>query len=153
MIPSKLTFFEVKKEHIFSDASKFGHSKFSKAPEGLNPIDVILASGKLVLVMMDSVMSITSSDQAVVSSPAIGVNVTVRENMASDHRHQLCSGAVFDHTEEHLFPSFVETENRSFTSRPSSSLSANSSRAEIRFVDLDLPSERLGLLDGQLNHS
>ncbi len=54
MVPTELAFFEVKKEFVFSDAMEFGETALSEAPEGFDTVDVVLAFGKFVLMVMNA---------------------------------------------------------------------------------------------------
>ena len=56
------------------------------APKGLDAVDMVVALGKFVLTVLNTKMlGITDINQAVVASPAIGVNNTVNADAASNH--------------------------------------------------------------------
>ncbi len=55
---------------------------FSEWPEGLNAVDVELASNKLVLAMENSVVVVAIDDQAVAGFPSVGVDRTAFERFA-----------------------------------------------------------------------
>ncbi len=77
MILTPLAFENVCKEVAFMKAAHSGHPELGEAPERLDAVDVILAAGDLIFVMMDAVMPVAVKHQAVVGAPAIGVNGAV----------------------------------------------------------------------------
>src|SRR5260221_10975534 len=108
MVPTPLTFFEVNKEFIFANAVKFKEAMLSEAPKGFDAVDMILAPGKFVLVVMDAVMAKSTGHQAIVGFPAVGVNIALGKDVSSEDGHQLLLGAVLDDADEHQIPSFVK---------------------------------------------
>jgi hypothetical protein len=142
MVPSELTFLEVKKEFIFADAVEFEESMLSEAPKGFDAVDKVLAAGKFVFVVMDTMMAKTARHQAIVSFPAVGVNVALGEHISSEDRHQFLPGAVGNDTHEHLISSFVKAQDRNLASRSTASFSSHPPGSEVAFIHLDVPSKR-----------
>ena len=59
MVPTPLALFEVEEKMIFADTSQLCQPGLGIAPERFDSIDVVFASSKLVVVMMDAIMLIT----------------------------------------------------------------------------------------------
>jgi len=58
MISTPLAFEKVGKEVAFMQAAHLSHTELGEAPERLDAVDVILTTGELVFVMMDTVMPV-----------------------------------------------------------------------------------------------
>jgi hypothetical protein len=76
VIETPLTFFEVEKEAVFADTAQLEEAELGVAPEGLEAIDVIFATGELVFVVIDAVVFVALEHEAVVSLPAMGIQIT-----------------------------------------------------------------------------
>ena len=152
MVPSPLAFLEVKKKSILLNATEFGHPEFSKTPEAFNAIDVVLATDKFVLMVMHPVVLIAAGHEAIVSLPAVSVDVAVGEHMASDYWHQLSFGAVFDHAHKNSLSSLVEPDHRRFPSRTSTSFSPDPFRPEIGLINFNLPCKWPRFFHGQCHN-
>ena len=48
---------------------------FGEAPEGFNPVNVVLTPGELVLMMVNPMMRVTVGYQPIVGLPTIGVDI------------------------------------------------------------------------------
>ena len=142
MVPSELTFLEVKKEFIFADAVEFEESMLSEAPKGFDAVDMVLAAGKFIFVVMDTMMAKTARHQAIVSFPAVGVNVALGEHVSSEDRYQFLLGAVLDDAYEHLISSFVKAQDRNLAARSTSSFSSHSPSSEVAFIHLNVTDKR-----------
>ena len=60
---------------LLSQASEFSQSNFGNAPEVFNPVDVVVAPGKLIGSMVDSVVFlVTPINQSVVAASAVSVD-------------------------------------------------------------------------------
>lgn len=60
MIEAKLSLFDVEEEESSGQASVFCQSHFGVAPEGLDTIDMVGASGELVVAVMDSEVALVA---------------------------------------------------------------------------------------------
>jgi len=138
MIETPFTFFEVKKEEFLADSAQFSKAKLRIAPKALNAIDVVLAPGKLVFVMVDASVFVAAKKQTVVAEPAIGVNRCLGKHLAFDNRLQLCSGAVFDHAGEDLAAALQKPDHRVFSRRSATSFSPHPPRTKVGFINIDL---------------
>lgn len=62
-------------ECVSRDSIELLKPAFGKAPEALNAIDVLRATGKLIGSMLNSeVLRVTDINQAIIAAPAIRVN-------------------------------------------------------------------------------
>ena len=64
MIPTPFGFFEVKQEELLAHAPQFGEAELGKAPEALDAVDVVPATGELVFVVEDAVMFVAAQKAA-----------------------------------------------------------------------------------------
>lgn len=87
MIPTELTFLEVEKEFVFMDSVEFEKAMLGEAPEGFDPVDVVFSPYKFIGMVMNTVMSESTGHQAIVSFPAIGVNVALRKDVSPENGH------------------------------------------------------------------
>ena len=85
MIPAPFGFLEVERELGGAHAALFGEPRFGKAPEGFDAVDVALASGKFVFMMMHSMMFKPIPDQPVLGLPAIRVDGRRALDLAVNH--------------------------------------------------------------------
>ena len=97
VVETPLTFFEVEEEAVLANAAQFEEAKLGVTPKRFDAVDVVFATGELVLVVMDAVVFVALEDEAVVGFPAVGVDVGSFDHPPGDNRHQLLFGAVFDH--------------------------------------------------------
>jgi len=141
MVPSELAFFEVKKELIDANAAQFEHAELGVRPKAFDPIDVVFATSKLVLMMMDSMMVESIGHKAIIGLPAIGVNVARFQDVALENGHELSFGAVGDHAYENAFSTLVQPQDGRLSTGTSSSLATHPSRTKVAFIHLDLPDE------------
>ena len=85
MIETPFGFLEVEGEAKWPDAMKFGEAQFGETPKALEAVDVVLASGELIFVMMNAMMFIAIEHEAVLGLPAIGLDRRLREHLPPDH--------------------------------------------------------------------
>jgi hypothetical protein len=80
-------------EGVSRDAIELLESPFSKAPEALNAVDVLRATGKHISSVLDSeVLRVADIYKAVVSAPAVGVDDGLRCDATADN--SLSSGLL-----------------------------------------------------------
>jgi hypothetical protein len=153
VVKTPFTFFEVLEEFGTANAPELEHAKFGVAPKAFDTVDVIFTSGKLVFVMVNAVVFVTAGDQAIVSAPAIRIDVALFENLARDDRQQLLSGAVLDHTDQDVIAALVQTDNWNLAASSTPAFAPDTPSAKIGLVNLDLPGKRLGLGQSQLHQT
>jgi hypothetical protein len=86
MIESKLSFFEMIIKCTFRHAVKLSQTTFGIAPEGLNPVDMMLAAGKLIGAMIDAKVLVKADvNQAIVAPPSVGVDDRFRPHAPPDN--------------------------------------------------------------------
>ena len=88
MVKTPFTFFEMEKEAFFADAAQFEEAEFGVAPKAFDAVDMVSAASELVLMMMNAMMLVALEDEAVVSLPAVGVDVGSFDDPSGDNRHQ-----------------------------------------------------------------
>ena len=75
IIESKLTFFKVQVEGGLSHTAKLYQAYFGKAPEAFDAVNVIVADGKFIVRMIDSiVLLIAKIDDAVIGPKPVGMD-------------------------------------------------------------------------------
>src|ERR1700722_16223600 len=152
MIETPFTFFEVKEKAIWANATQFEEAELREAPEAFDAVDMVFAPGEFVLMMMDAMVLIAPQNQAVVSSPAIGVDVAAFQDPALDNRQQLSGRAVLHDADVNIVAALVEADYRDLAACAAPPFAADASGTKIAFVDLHLSSELLGFVQGQTNH-
>lgn len=95
MVPAPFGFLKMKKEEFWPDSAQFSKAKLGVTPKAFDAVDMVLAAGKLIFVMIDAPVFAASQDQAVVAEPSIGVDGGFRKHLAFDDWLQPCAGAVF----------------------------------------------------------
>lgn len=87
MVEAKFGLLQVRGERLPGGSVELGQSAFGKTPEGFDSVDVIWTPGKFILTMVDPKMLVESQvDQAIIPSPSVGVNETLRVGLAPDDR-------------------------------------------------------------------
>ena len=74
MIETPFGFLEVEGEANGTDAMKFGEAQLGETPKAFDAVDVVLATGELIFVMMNARMFIAIENEAVIGLPAIGID-------------------------------------------------------------------------------
>jgi hypothetical protein len=70
MIPTPFRFFEMKEEEFGTNATQLDEAKLGIAPKALDSIDVVLAAGELVFMMVNAPVLVTAQEQAVITEPS-----------------------------------------------------------------------------------
>jgi len=152
MIEAPLGFFEVEDEGIGLDAAEFGEAQFGEAPKTFNPIDVVFTAGKLVFMMMDAVMFVTTQNEALVGLPTIGLDGGGGEHLPLDDRHQCLLGTVFDDLGEDLAPALEQADDGRLAAGSAPPFATDPARPKIGLIHLDLSGERPGLVHRQFQN-
>lgn len=152
VIKAPFGFFEVENEVFVTDTAQLREAQFGETPEGFNTIDVVLAAGELVSVMMDAVVFVAAQDKAVVGLPSVGVDGRLRKHLSLHNRHQLLSGAVLDDGGEDLSSALEQADDRGLAAGSASTFSTHPSCAEVAFVHFHLARKRPRFLHRQLQN-
>ena len=119
---------------------EFAQMTLRLAPKILDPVDVVLALRKVLLVV-DPVMPKGGNVQHIVRAVAVGVNHAVGDDLLLHDPHQRLSLGVGNDLRVDLAASLQKPENRCFSGGSASPL-AFSDAAEVAFVDFDFALER-----------
>ena len=143
MIETELSFFDVKVKESTRESSMFGQSGFSVTPKRFNSVDMVGASGKLILAVMDSEVSlVTDIDESIVTFPAISMDDALIGHFAFDNGFQSLSGAIFEYIGEDFPASFEHPNNWNLPSCSTTSFSSNSTSTKVTLVNLNNTFER-----------
>jgi len=153
MIPAPLAFEQVGKEVAFMQAAHLGHAEFGEAPERFDAVDVVLATGELVFVVMDAVMPVAVEHQAVVGSPAIRVDGAAGQHLTFDDGLQCLPRAVRHDLHVDVPASFEQADDRDLATGSTSSPASHPPSSEVAFVDLNFAGKRPALFHGQVRHT
>lgn len=141
MVESEFTLLEMQMEQVAADAVELGQTPLGKAPEAFDPVDVALAADELVLPMLDAkVFFITHVDQAVVPTPAIGMDHDPGLDFAANNRLKSLFRTVRDDLGVDPAITFEDSEDDRLAAGPAAAFAADSAFAEVGFVDLGLAS-------------
>ncbi len=142
MIEAELCFFEMEVEGMFGDAVELKQAAFREAPEAFDAVDVLRSAGELVVGVADPEVLVEAEiDQAVVTSPAVGMEHGFGSDSAADHRLQSGFGDVGNDLGVDLVASFEQTEDDRLAAGSSASSAAHATRAKVRLVGLDFALE------------
>jgi hypothetical protein len=109
--PAPFRFLEMEKEELRTNATQLDEAKLGVAPKALDPVDVVLAAGKLVFVVMNAPVFVTAQEQAVIAEPAVGIDGGLGKQLSLDDRLQLCPGAVLDHAGKDFAAAFEQSDD------------------------------------------
>lgn len=116
---------------------------FSKAPEALNAIDMVRASGKLVLPMINSVMlRVANINKSVVAAPAVTMDNRLRSNATANNGLQCGFRAVRHNLRIDFAVALQESEDTSLATSSTTALATNAPSAEVALINFDFPKER-----------
>src|SRR5471030_563832 len=136
VIPAPFGFFEMEEEELGSDATQLDEAKLGVAPEALDAVDVVLATGELVFMVMNAPVFVTAQKQAVITEPSVGIDRGFGKHLSLDDRLQLCPGAVFHHAREDPSAAFEKPNDGRLAARSASPPTPHPPGAKIGFVDL-----------------
>ena len=95
MVKAIFSFFEVQLEDPAGKTFEFSQSEFGKSPKRFNPVNMGVSSGKLVAVVINTVMLLIAEiHEAVVSAPTVRIKYAVKSNSPLNHRRKSGSGDV-----------------------------------------------------------
>jgi hypothetical protein len=103
VVKAELGFLQVQFKGLGGYAVALGKSPLCVAPERLDSVDVVLATGKLVVAVVDSEVLVKADvDEAVVAAPAVGmdgcagVDLDLALEDAEDYRLAACPASALD---------------------------------------------------------
>src|ERR1039458_8626397 len=120
MIEAELGLFEVEIEGMFWDAVELEQASLGEAPETFDTVDMMRSAGELIVSVADPEVLVEAQiDEAIVSSPAIGMEHGLRLDSASNHRLQSGFGGIRDNLGIDLVAAFEQAEHDGFADRQS----------------------------------
>ena len=147
MVKTEFGLLEVQRKGLRWDTFELSQTQFGVGPEGLDTVDVAVASSKLVFSMMDSeVLGVANINQALVAPPTITVDDAVDRDMAPNNLLQRGFSGIRDNLGVDPTIPLEDTEDDGFRSSAATPFTPNSPRPEVGFVDFDLSSE--GAVEG-----
>jgi hypothetical protein len=143
VIESELAFLEVEIKGCFWDPVELHKTPFRIGPERFDAIDVAFAVGKLIGSMVDTIMLFVAQiNQAIVTTPRVGVNDTFKLYSTSDNALQRLFCAVGnDFRIDHALP-LKDAEDRGFVVGAAASLSFDPLGSEVGFINFNFSAER-----------
>lgn len=135
MVKAKLGFFQVQIERMLRYTVKLRQASFRIAPKGLDAIDMPIAIRKFILAMVyPKVFVKTNINQAIISTPTIGVNHGVRFDTPSANALQRGSGAIWHDFRIYLTMAFKQPKHYGFTIGTSSTLTSDTLSTKVGFI-------------------
>src|SRR5947209_2676871 len=120
------------------NSMKLLQAMFSETPETLNPVDMVRASGKLILSVIDSVMlRVANINESGVTTPSIRMDNCLKSKATANNSLKRGLRAVRHDLRIDFAVRFQQTEDRSLATGSSASLASNSSSTEVRFINFD----------------
>ena len=146
MVKAIFSFFEVQLEGPTRKTFELSQSKFSKSPKRFNPVNVGVSLGKLVVVVIDTVMLLIAQiHEAVVSTPPVRIKHTVKSNSPLDHRMQSGSGDIAYNLGIDFPITLEQPEDGHFLECTPTSLPWNSFASKVGLIHFHRPPKRRGL--------
>ena len=143
VVKAKLGFFEVQFEGLCWDAVELGESSFGITPERLDAVDVAFTGSEFVVAVVDPEMLVeTDIDQAIIATPAVGMDDRTQVDFAPDHRLERGFGAIGDDFGVDLALAFEDTEDDGFAGSAAPAFAPDPVRAKVRFIDFDSTGQR-----------
>lgn len=137
MIKTKFCFFQVQIKRVFGHAVKLCQSSFRITPKRLNPINMPIPTGKLILAMIDSKVLIKANIyQTIITTPAIGVDYRNGVHMLSNNALQCRLRAICHYFRIGFALSFQQPKHNRFTVSTTTTFATYSMRTKIRLVNL-----------------
>src|ERR1039458_4736508 len=143
VIEAELCLFEMEIEGMFGDAVELEQASFGEAPEAFDAIDMMRSACELIVSVADPKVLVEAQiDEAIVCSPAIGMEHGLRLDSASNHRLQSGFGGIRYNLGIDLVAAFEQTEHDGLAASSTTSHAANATRTEVGFIDLHRTLER-----------
>lgn len=121
----------------------FDKAGLGKSPASLDPIDVSLVCGKLILSMIDSqVLSITNVNKAIVAASAIGINDAIQADLSPNNLLQRGLRAIGDNFCVHAAIAFEDSKDDGFSVSTPAPFPFHTADPEEGSVHFDLSAER-----------
>ena len=84
---------------MYRNAIELCQTPFCETPERFNTVDMPLATGELVVAMMNpEVLIKTNIDQSVIAAPSIRMNDSIWSHIPTDYGLQCGFGAIWDNS-------------------------------------------------------
>ena len=130
-------------EVLLANAPQPRQPHFDHAPKALDPINVPVAFGELVLGVVNPVVAFVAPiDQGVIGRPAIGIDGAVGVDSSLDHSFEGRPGGVRNDLGIDLALAFEDAKDNDLFAGPATLFAPDPAGAKIAFVDLNLAFER-----------
>ena len=137
IIESELTLFEMEEKQIFPDAASFREPRLGSTPEAFNAVDMDsppLDRENIVAVIDPVVFAVAKVDEAVVASPAIGVDDAAAVHLPSDNGLQRAFFGVGNNFGVHFPIALEDAKDDSLRPCATSTLPLDALRPEVRLI-------------------
>ena len=137
MIKTKFGFFQVQVESMFGHTIELSQTSFSETPERLDTINMPLATGKLIVTMVNPEVLIKADiDQSVITTPSIGMDYGIRRYMPTDNGLQCCFRTIWNNLRINLSLALKHTKDNCFAISATTSFTSNTLCPKVGFIDL-----------------
>ncbi len=139
MIEPILALFEMQVEGASRYSVELLQAPLGVAPEALNAVDMMCASGKLVLCVMDSVMfRVADINESIIAAPTITMNNGFRSNATANNGLESGLRAVRHNLRIDFAVSLQQSEDRCLATGSTPALATHTARAEVAFINFNL---------------
>lgn len=153
MFESEFSLFEVQSKGVLCNAMKLSQPMFGIAPKRFNPVDMLGASYKFIVAVINPEMPINANiHKPIVATPTIGMDHAVGVNFATNNALQRGFGGVGDDLGVDAVASFEKTKHNGFAACSATSLASNAFRPEVGLIGLEFTCEG-GLSCAYLSHT
>lgn len=143
MVEAELALFQMQGKSVLGNTIEFGQSALGKAPERLNAVDMIRAFDEFIVAVIDSEMLIKANiNQAVITTPAISMDDTVRINFTSNNGLQRGFGGIRHDFCVDLIATFEQAKDDCFASRSPAPFTPHTASAKVGLIGFKLARKR-----------
>ena len=132
----------MEKKGVSRYAVELGQASFGETPKALDAIDVVLAHGKLMrLVVHPKMFLISHIDQAVVATPTVGVDDRLEADTPQNGLAERLPPAVGNDLGIDISVALEDAKHDGLASCATASFAPNPTRAEVALIDFDFSSK------------
>ena len=147
VIEAILRFFQVKIKRMLGHPVELHQATLGITPKALDAVDVNVASGELVVAVVDPQMLVKADiDQAVIAAPAVRVNHAGNIGLASDDGLKDDLGGIRNDFRINVLAAFEQTKDHRLLTRATAAKSANPARSKVGLIGFELTAQRRDLL-------
>ena len=142
MIKPKLTLLQMQSKSMFGNTIELRQAALCKTPEGFNTVNMTAAFDKLIVAMINpKVFAKANIHQAIVATPAIGIDDAQRVGFTSDNRLQSTFRRIWNNLRINLITTFKQAKDNGFVASTAATFATHSAWTKIGFIGLQFTTQ------------